>query len=81
MRGRIAMCIAWPGFLAACALELLVFGVVDPQELHSLGGDAGPSRLAVYSLAFLVFWAVSAAAVAIGVGLSRSIQGEADAPR
>ncbi len=78
MRARTAMCIAWPAFLAACALELLVFGMVDPQELSGLGGDAGPSRLAVYTLAFLVFWLVSAIAVAMGIGL---VQGDGDDAR
>ena len=80
MRARTVMCVAWPAFLAACALELLVFGVVDPLELTGLGGDAGPSRLGVYTLAFLAFWLVSAGAVGMGIGLARGKDTEAPAP-
>ncbi len=53
------MWIAWPAFIAACALELLVFAVVDPQSLHWSGQPLGLSRQGVYTVAFFAFWAVS----------------------
>ena len=53
------MWIAWPAFLAACALELLVFAFVDPLDLHWAGHALGWSRQAVYTAAFFAFWAVS----------------------
>lgn len=56
------MAIAWPAFLAACTLELLVFAVVDPSRLEWSGRPLGESRQAVYSVAFFAFWAISAAA-------------------
>jgi hypothetical protein len=59
------MWIAWPAFLAACVLELLVFAMVDPTELHWAGHSLGWSRQAVYTTAFFAFWAVSAAACAL----------------
>lgn len=74
MRGQTVMHIGWPAFLAACVLELLVFGFVDPLDLQGLGGDHGPSRQTVYTLAFMAFWLVSSAAVALGIALARSAQ-------
>lgn len=49
--------VAWPAFLSACVLEMLVFALVDPSSLRWFGGktlDLGPTT--VYSLAFFVFW-------------------------
>jgi hypothetical protein len=53
------MWIAWPAFLAACVLELLVFAFVDPQDLQWAGQTLAWSRQAAYTLAFFAFWAVS----------------------
>lgn len=53
------MWIAWPAFLAACVLELLVFAVVDPGELVWSGHALGWARQAVYTAAFFAFWIVS----------------------
>ena len=50
------MSIAWPGFISACVLELVVFALVDPRELHWGGQSLGWSRQAVYTGAFFVFW-------------------------
>lgn len=59
------MWIVWPAFLAACVLELLVFAVVDPADLHWSGHGLGWSRQAVYSVSFFVFWWVTMAAGAL----------------
>jgi hypothetical protein len=59
------MWIAWPAFMAACALELLVFAFVDPGELQWGGHELGWSRQAVYTVAFFAFWAVSMGACAL----------------
>jgi len=53
------MWIAWPAFLLACLLELLVFAMVDPRDLHWFGQPIEMSRQGVYTIAFFVFWAVS----------------------
>lgn len=53
------MWIAWPAFLMAGVLEMLVFAVVDPQDLHWFGHPLGLSRQGVYTVAFFVFWAVA----------------------
>lgn len=65
MSGRKLMFIAWPAFLGACLLELLVFGVVDPQDVHLPGQVSGWSRQAVYTAAFFAFWAVCVASSAL----------------
>ncbi|ODV00003.1 MAG: hypothetical protein ABT20_16315 [Rubrivivax sp. SCN 70-15] len=59
----LAMTIGWPSFLMAAVLEVLVFSLVDPTQLHWFGGAALElSATAVYSLAFFVFWIVIAVA-------------------
>lgn len=53
------MAIAWPAFLAASALEFLVFGFVDPSELRWFGHALEMPRQAVYALGFFGFWLVA----------------------
>ena len=63
---RKFMAIAWPSFLAACVLQALVFGLVDPLEL-----ELGPwSRQTVYTVAFLLFWLVAMLSSALTVLLA-----------
>ena len=51
--------VLWPAFLMAGVLEMIVFSVVDPEQLHGQGGAAlGWSATAVYTVAFFVFWGV-----------------------
>lgn len=56
------MAIAWPAFLAACMLELLVFALVDPSRLEWSGRPLAASRQAIYSIAFFAFWAIAGGA-------------------
>ena len=57
-----AMVIAWPAFLMAGVLEVLVFAVVDPGDLHWFRGPRiGWSTQAIYTLSFLIFWGVTTA--------------------
>ncbi|WP_137916830.1 hypothetical protein [Hydrogenophaga sp. 2FB] len=70
MRARQWMGIAWPAFLLAAVLEMLVFAMVDPSDLHWRGGrPVEASRQAVYTMAFFVFWAVTAASSALTLWL------------
>ena len=49
--------ILWPAFLMAGVLEMLVFAVVDPEDLRWLGAEAIPwSRQAVYTFTFMILW-------------------------
>lgn len=52
------MWIAWPAFLAAGVMEMLVFAAVDPLEISWLEQFAPVSRLGVCSIAFFLFWAI-----------------------
>ena len=64
--GRWALSIIWPAFLMAGVLEMLVFALVDPADLHWLGGTRiALSRQAIYSLMFFVFWLVICVAGAL----------------
>lgn len=62
--------IAWPAFLAACLLELLLFGLFDPDEMLRNGQPAGLSRLAFQTAVFFVFWFACAASSALTVLLT-----------
>ena len=66
------MWIAWPAFLLAGVLEVLVFALVDPQSLHWFGQPLALSREAVYTLAFFVFWLLTMTSSALTTLLSMS---------
>ena len=56
MKARL-MWIAWPAFLVAGVLEMLVFAVIDPHDLQGFGGEPLEiSRTAIYTIVFFVFW-------------------------
>jgi hypothetical protein len=66
------MWVAWPAFLLAGVLEMLVFALVDPGDLHWHGRPLEWSRAAVYTLSFFAFWGVTAASSALSVWLSQA---------
>ena len=70
MRTRWWISVLWPSFVLACGLEMLVFALVDPADLRWGGANLGTTGRAVYTLAFFVFWAVSATAGALAVHLA-----------
>lgn len=65
MQARHWMGIAWPAFLLAAVLEMLVFAMVDPGDLHWFGQPLDWSRQAVYTVAFFAFWGVTMASSAL----------------
>ena len=65
MWGQRVMRIAWPAFLVAAVLEMVVFALVDPGDLHWSGAPLALSREAVYTLAFFVFWGLTMASSAL----------------
>ena len=72
LRARVLL-ILWPAFVMAGVLEMLVFAVVDPVALHWPGADTLEwSRVATYSVAFLVFWVVIALSSAVTEYLART---------
>ena len=72
MKAQRWMWIAWPAFLVAGVLEMLVFALVDPADLHWFGHPLALSREGVYTLAFFVFWALTMASSALTTMLSLS---------
>jgi hypothetical protein len=74
-RARSAAAVAWAAFLVAAVLEIAVFALVDPTSLHTLSGAAVElSPTTVYSLAFLVFWGLTAVACVLTMVLQRSAE-------
>lgn len=72
MFGHRIMWIMWPAFLVAGLLEMLVFAMVDPQDLQWFGQPVELSRQAVYTLAFFVFWGITMLASGLTTLLSLS---------
>ena len=66
------MWIAWPAFLMACGIEMLVFAFVDPEDLQWFGQPLALSRQGVYTLAFFIFWILTMASGALTTLLSIS---------
>jgi hypothetical protein len=66
------MWILWPAFLVAGVLEMLVFAMVDPHDLHWFGQPVTMSRQGIYTVAFFVFWGIAAASSALTTLLSMS---------
>jgi hypothetical protein len=58
LRERL-MWIAWPAFLVAAVLEMMVFAVLDPETLSLFGEQVGWSRYAVYTITFFIFWGMT----------------------
>lgn len=72
MLAQRLMWIAWPAFLLAGVIEMLVFAMVDPQDMHWFGHPLALSREAVYTLAFFCFWALTMASSALTTLLAMS---------
>lgn len=66
------MWIAWPAFLVAGVIEMLVFAMVDPHDIRWFGSPVEASRDAVYTLSFLGFWILTMAFSALTTLLSMS---------
>lgn len=72
MLAKRMMWIAWPAFLVAGLLEMLVFGLVDPQDLQWFGHPLVLSRQGVYTVAFFAFWALTMVSSGLTTLLSMS---------
>jgi len=71
MKQRL-MWIVWPSFLMAAILELAVFALVDPQDLHWMNSPIEISRYTAYTVGFFLFWVGTAASGALTTLLSMS---------
>lgn len=66
------MWIAWPAFLVAGLLEMLVFGLFDPEDMQWFGHSLAMSRQGIYTLAFFAFWALTMVSSGLTTLLSMS---------
>jgi hypothetical protein len=72
--------VLWPAFIVSIVLEGLVFTVFDPMAMRWTDGLGEPlSPLAVYSVGFLVIWALVSVAVALARSLA--VPPDGDQPR
>ena len=51
--------VLWPAFMAASALETLVFAGFDPHDIQLFGLSLQSDRELVYTVVFFAFWAVT----------------------
>jgi hypothetical protein len=72
MWGQRLMWIAWPAFLVAAVLEMVLFAFIDPSELHLPGAMIGWSREAIYTFIFFLFWAGTLASSSLTTLLAMS---------
>ena len=72
MQHQRLMWIFWPAFLVAGVLEVLVFALIDPQDLQWFGQHLDWSRNAVYTVSFFVLWGVTAVSSGLTTLLAQS---------
>ncbi len=74
------MWILWPSFLVAIAMDGVIFSTFDPMELIYNGEPLFDSRLAAYTIGFLVFWLFAAGSSALTCYLQSTVRQEAACP-
>ncbi len=70
LRERL-MWIAWPAFMVAAVLEMMVFAVLDPQTLSLFGQQVDWPREAIYTITFFIFWGMLMLSSALTLLLAR----------
>ncbi|CAM5783766.1 hypothetical protein ACFOHU_10540 [Ottowia pentelensis] len=70
LRQRL-MWIAWPAFMVAAALEMMVFAVLDPLSLTLFGETVNWPRETIYSVTFFIFWVMLMLSSGITLMLAR----------
>ncbi|MDI9332135.1 MAG: hypothetical protein QM527_12670 [Alphaproteobacteria bacterium] len=66
------MWILWPAFLVAGVLEMAIFAMFDPHDMHWFGQPIEASRQTVYTLSFFALWLITSGASAMTCMLSLS---------
>jgi hypothetical protein len=72
MLNQRLMWITWPAFLVAAVLEMLIFAVIDPSDMHWGGSSLGWSREAIYTVTFFVLWGFTTVSSSLTTLLSMS---------
>lgn len=63
--------ILWQSFLTATLGEVVFFVIIDPQELYLMGEPVRWSPMAVYSVGFFMFWALTSLTAALVVFMQK----------
>ena len=71
--GHVVMQVLWPAFLMAIVAEGVFFSMIDPRELQIVADWLRESRIAAYTVAFFVFWALFAGSSGITYLLAHGI--------
>jgi uncharacterized membrane protein YcfT len=66
------MWIIWPAFLMAGVIEMLVFSMIDPEDIHWFGHQLEFSRQGVYTVSFFAFWLITSISGALTALLALS---------
>ena len=66
------MWIIWPAFLMAGVIEMLVFSMIDPEDMYWFGHPLEFSQQAIYTLSFFAFWLITSISGALTVLLALS---------
>jgi hypothetical protein len=64
--------ILWPAFIVGGIAEVIFFTVFDPTDLRLFGEPLELSRVGVYSIGFVLFWAFAAGSSALTCFLQRT---------
>ncbi len=77
-----ALQVLWPAFLMAGVMEMLIFAVVDPNELQWFGvAQIEWSRQAIYTVTFALCWVVTSTSSALtALLMSKATQPEVRPP-
>lgn len=65
MMHRRILWVVWPAFMVAGVLEIMVFAMFDPHDLHWFGQPVDWSRQGIYTVSFFVFWFMGCASSAL----------------
>lgn len=61
-----------PSIVMAIVAEIVFFAVINPKDLYLFGEPVHWSPVAVYSVGFLLFWALTASTVALSLFMQQS---------
>lgn len=61
-----------PSIVMAVVAEIVFFAVINPKDLYLFGELVHWSPVAVYSVGFLLFWALTASTVALSLFMQQS---------
>lgn len=61
-----------PSIVMAVVAEIVFFAVINPKDLYLFGESVHWSPVAVYSVGFLLFWALTASTVALSLFMQQA---------